>query len=56
MPIIEAEPIQYEVDGHVARIWLNRPHKRNAVSQQLLDELDRGAAEGRGGRRTSASW
>ena len=41
MPIIEAEPIQYEVDGHVARIWLNRPHKRNAVSQQLLDELDR---------------
>ena len=38
--IIEAEPIQYEVDGHVARIWLNRPHKRNAVSQQLLSELD----------------
>ena len=40
MPIIEAEPIQYEVDGHIARIWLNRPHKRNAVSQQLLSELD----------------
>ena len=39
--VIETEPIQYEVDGHVARIWLNRPHKRNAVSQQLLDELDR---------------
>src|SRR5438477_7569908 len=38
--IIEADPIQYEVDGHVARIWLNRPHKRNAVSQQLLSELD----------------
>src|SRR5213595_749573 len=38
--IIEAAPIQYEVDGHVARIWLNRPHKRNAVSQQLLSELD----------------
>jgi enoyl-CoA hydratase/carnithine racemase len=38
--IIEAEPIQYEVDGPIARIWLNRPHKRNAVSQQLLDELD----------------
>lgn len=38
--ILEAEPIQYEVDGHVARIWLNRPHKRNAVSQQLLTELD----------------
>jgi enoyl-CoA hydratase len=36
---IEVEPIQYEVDGHVARIWLNRPHKRNSVSQQLLQEL-----------------
>src|SRR5216117_2443388 len=41
MPVaVEAEPIQYEVDGHVARIWLNRPHKRNSVSQQLLQELD----------------
>ena len=41
MPVaVEVEPIQYEVDGHVARIWLNRPHKRNSVSQQLLQELD----------------
>ena len=41
MPVaVEVEPIQYEVDGHVARIWLNRPHKRNSVSQQLLEELD----------------
>ena len=40
MPVVEAEPIQYEVDGHVARIWLNRPHKRNSVSQQLLQQLD----------------
>jgi enoyl-CoA hydratase len=41
MPLaVEVEPIQYEVDGHVARIWLNRPHKRNSVSQQLLQELD----------------
>jgi enoyl-CoA hydratase len=38
--IVEAEPIQYEVVGHVAWVWLNRPHKRNAVSQQLLSELD----------------
>ena len=37
---VEVEPIQYEVDGHIARIWLNRPHKKNCVSQQLLDELD----------------
>ena len=41
MPVaVEVDPIQYEVDGHVARIWLNRPHKRNSVSQQLLEELD----------------
>jgi len=38
--LVETEPIQYEVDGHVARIWLNRPHKRNSVSQQLLQEVD----------------
>src|SRR5438034_7387907 len=37
---VEVEPIQYEVDGQVARIWLNRPHKRSSVSQQLLQELD----------------
>jgi len=37
---VETEPIQYEVDGHIARIWLNRPHKLNSVSQQLLQELD----------------
>jgi len=37
---VEVEPIQYATDGHVARIWLNRPHKRNSVSQQLLQELD----------------
>jgi enoyl-CoA hydratase/carnithine racemase len=38
--LVETEPIQYEVEGHIARIWLNRPHKRNSVSQQLLQELD----------------
>ena len=39
-PTMEAEPIQYEADGPVARIWLNRTHKRNCVSQQLLSELE----------------
>ena len=38
--IVEVEPIQYTVEGHVAYIWLNRPHKKNCVSQQLLEELD----------------
>ncbi len=37
---VETEPIQYEVEGHIAHIWLNRPHKLNSVSQQLLQELD----------------
>src|SRR5882762_8400272 len=37
----EVEPIQYEARGAVANIWLNRPHKRNSVSQQLLAELER---------------
>lgn len=36
---VEVDPIQYEVVGHVAHIWLNRPHKRNSVSHQLLTEL-----------------
>ena len=51
---VEVEPIQYEVEGHIARIWLNRPHKRNSVSQQLLQELDE-ARSGRRGSPTSAS-
>ena len=54
MPVaVEVEPIQYEVDGHVARIWLNRPHKRNSVSQQLLAGARRGRAAGRGRPRGS---
>ncbi|MBC7599283.1 MAG: enoyl-CoA hydratase [Polaromonas sp.] len=32
--------LQIEQDGHVRRIWLNRPEARNAQSRQLLDELD----------------
>jgi enoyl-CoA hydratase/carnithine racemase len=35
----EEQVIQYEVSGGIATIWLNRPHKRNCVSPQLLDEL-----------------
>ena len=53
---VEVEPIQYEVDGHVARIWLNRPHKRNSVSQQLLQELDEAVAAGRRPTPRCASW
>lgn len=32
--------IQFERDGHVARVWLNRPHKRNSVNREVLERLD----------------
>ena len=46
----EKDVIQYELaDNGICTIWLNRPHKRNCVSPQLLRELevavDRAAAE-----------
>jgi enoyl-CoA hydratase/carnithine racemase len=48
--MLEKDVIQYELaDNGVATIWLNRPHKRNCVSPQLLRELeaavDRAAAD-----------
>ena len=33
------EKVRYEVDGHVATITLDDPDTRNALSDQLLDEL-----------------
>jgi enoyl-CoA hydratase/carnithine racemase len=36
---LENDVIQYEVEDYVAHIWLNRPHKRNCVSAQLMKEL-----------------
>ncbi len=35
----EKDVIQYECSNGIATIWLNRPHKRNCVSPQLLSEL-----------------
>jgi enoyl-CoA hydratase/carnithine racemase len=29
-----------ERDGHVARVWLNRPHKRNCITVPMLKRLD----------------
>jgi len=48
----EKDVIQYEVaENGVATIWLNRPHKRNCVSPQLLRDLgaavDRAEADSR---------
>ncbi len=31
--------VLYEVDGHVATVTLNRPHRRNAISVRMLVEL-----------------
>jgi enoyl-CoA hydratase/carnithine racemase len=34
------DDIQFERDGHVARVWLNRPWKKNSVNQAILKRLD----------------
>jgi enoyl-CoA hydratase len=34
------DDIQFERDGHVARIWLNRPWKKNSVNLAILQRLD----------------
>lgn len=38
---MSSENILYEKIGPVARLWLNRPERRNAQSAELLDDLDR---------------
>lgn len=39
------DEIQFERDGAVARVWLNRPWKRNAVTLEVLERLDQIVAE-----------
>ena len=34
-----ADIVEYEVDGRVATVTLNRPEKLNAITSQLQDEL-----------------
>lgn len=34
------DDIQFEKDGNVARVWLNRPHKRNCITVEMLNRLD----------------
>ncbi|MFZ2174494.1 MAG: enoyl-CoA hydratase/isomerase family protein, partial [Rhodococcus sp. (in: high G+C Gram-positive bacteria)] len=38
--MIDTDHIVLEKDGDVARVWLNRPHKKNAVTVELLHRLD----------------
>lgn len=35
----EADPVRFEVSDHVATITLNRPHRRNAISVRMLQQL-----------------
>src|SRR5258705_7775260 len=39
------DEIQFERDGNIARVWLNRPWKRNAVTLEVLKRLDQIVAE-----------
>jgi enoyl-CoA hydratase/carnithine racemase len=38
--VADEEEIQFERDGYVARVWLNRPWKKNCVTVPILDRLD----------------
>ena len=37
---MNSETILYQASGGIAEIRLNRPHRLNAVTQQLYDELN----------------
>ncbi|HEY0003277.1 MAG TPA: enoyl-CoA hydratase-related protein [Pyrinomonadaceae bacterium] len=41
----ESKPILYSVEGHVAVITLNRPEKRNALNDALIDGLKQSLQE-----------
>jgi enoyl-CoA hydratase len=43
MPV--TDHVVLEKDGEIARVWLNRPHKKNAVTVELLHRLDEIIAE-----------
>jgi enoyl-CoA hydratase/carnithine racemase len=42
------ESLLYEVDGHVARVTINRPERRNAMSWTVMSELRQAFAEAKG--------
>ena len=38
--MVDTDHVVLEKDGEIARVWLNRPHKKNAVTTELLHRLD----------------
>ena len=42
---VELTAIRYEVDGHVATVWLHRPHRHNAWTGRMHSEYRRVLAE-----------
>ena len=38
--MVQTDHVVLEKDGDIARVWLNRPHKKNAVTVELLHRLD----------------
>jgi enoyl-CoA hydratase len=40
--------VEYAVDGHVARLTLNSPHNRNALSSTLVNQLHQGLRDAAG--------
>ncbi|MBB1031698.1 enoyl-CoA hydratase/isomerase family protein [Dietzia sp. SLG310A2-38A2] len=38
--MVQTDHVLLEKDGDVARVWLNRPHVKNAVTVELLHRLD----------------
>jgi enoyl-CoA hydratase len=38
-PVSVDQEIQFERDGHVARVWFNRPHRLNAMTVPVLERL-----------------
>lgn len=35
-----ADVLEYEVRNHICTLWLNRPHKKNCINQELLDKIE----------------
>lgn len=53
-PTVMADEVLYDVDEHVARLTINRPDKRNALSWTVMGDLRRALAEAKSDRAVRA--